>query len=126
MRSLLQKLLNLQNKSTQETEREDLSNSLSLILMPDISFPPQIRLDINDTSTDAAQRFATSMIALNSAQYCADIVQLLMELSERTPELNAFVQVVLSTWKHYLNHQEINGNDNNIPLIKPSAFTSLK
>jgi len=121
MKNLFKKIFETQPPSNQTNS----NNSFDLILEKECD-TPKVRIDINDTSDEAAERFAKAMVCLNCGIYYTDIMDLIYELSQRGENYRKFcisLSLHLSNNIKAIEQLKEEKQSTNPPLIKPSSFS---
>lgn len=109
--------------SVKENNEIKHNNSLSIILNEKIPIP-LLQLNVQNPSSEAAIEFAKAILSLSHGVYYKDILELMVELSTQSIELNRFCDVVFLTLKSELKHisQQKQTADTDEPVVKPSHF----
>lgn len=110
------------------TDREEtkLINSVVLSSNTEIDNEPNVKIRIEDTSTDACRKFAEMLYELNTGSYHETIIRLMVQMSDQDDEIKKFMETAILYWGFLLNNKKLNMNNNeeyiDKPLIMPTDF----
>lgn len=81
----------------------------------------KIKIELENLSTDAAQKFGSLLFLINEGYYVKPILDILSEMSKESMEKAIFTQYTMSEWSSKV---ATNNNTDDDPIIKPTQFNT--
>lgn len=88
----------------------------------------KIKIDINDSSFDASQKFGNLLFMLNEGYCVQNILEILTDIAKQNSHQAKFVQDIITIWSARIMESDITtaNSSNETPLVSPSQFSAGK